>query len=634
MTLFDFARKNISRDRRNYIFYFVNCVFSVFVFFLFTVLSFHPAMSIVDKQSTMGLILIAGEILSIGFTICFISYSVACFLKNRSKQFGLITILGGSKKQLNKLIFLENMVVGFVSIITGIILGLVFSKFFLDIANKVIGVTDFTFYFPIQAIVVTMIALGLVFLSIAFFTPKLIRKKEVVRLLKTEVTGEAPQKLLPFLIIFFILVVLVTGVFAGKTQMAKDIQESFITSFAMLFTVVLGTYLLFAYGMRIALALTKGSHAKGRLLYSSDRKAKMRANTQAMTISAVLYAISFFAIIILFSMSTSVKEETEKIMPYAMSYNAWTENADVSGNLAVIEKELQNLPGYQEAAFDLWYSESEESRKAIISASEYNKMMEFLDREPVAVSKDGVFLVTGNAGETIKTIPSAMQTFFAENGLTLSVEGNTDSIITLSGFTSSICVLNDAVFEALQPQMKNITITAFLYDNWETNSDSPETIKNKLKSTIESRDANVIDAYSYYHSTQLQNNLTLYIGSMLCFTFILAVASFIYSRLYSELEAECKKYKGIVKIGLSKKELSTALNKVTSLILWIPFLVAVAYLWIGIAISERYVIISNVPVAFRCTIVLFAVQTVVYFIINVSYKKAVFRKVYQSNERI
>ena len=154
MTLFDFARKNISRDRRNYIFYFVNCVFSVFVFFLFTVLSFHPAMSIVDKQSTMGFILIAGEILSIGFTICFISYSVA------------------SKKQLNKLIFLENMVVGFVSIITGIILGLVFSKFFLDIANKVIGVTDFTFYFPIQAIVVTIIALGLVFLSIAFFTQK------------------------------------------------------------------------------------------------------------------------------------------------------------------------------------------------------------------------------------------------------------------------------------------------------------------------------------------------------------------------------------------------------------------------------------------------------------------------------
>lgn len=181
--------------------------------------------------------------------------------------------------------------------------------------------------------------------------------------------------------------------------------------------------------------------------------------------------------------------------------------------------------------------------------------------------------------------------------------------------------------------MKNTTITAFLYDNWETNSYSPETIKNKLKPTIESRDANVIDAYSYYHSTQLQNNLTLYIGGMLCFTFILAVASFIYSRLYSELEAECKKYKGIVKIGLSKKELTAALNRVTSLILWVPFLVAVVYLWIGIAISEQYVIVSNVPVALRCTLVLFVLQIVIYSVINVSYRKAVFRKVYQEYER-
>ena len=107
-------------------------------------------------------------------------------------------------------------------------------------------------------------------------------------------------------------------------------------------------------------------------------------------------------------------------------------------------------------------------------------MMEFLDREPVAVSKDGVFLVTGNAGETLKTIPSAMQTFFEENGLTLSVEGNTDSVITLSGFTSGICVVDDSVFDALQPQMKNTTITVFHYDNWETNSRSPEVIKEAL----------------------------------------------------------------------------------------------------------------------------------------------------------
>lgn len=172
MTLFDFAYKNICRDRRNYIYYFVNGIFSVVVFFLFTVLSFHPAMMIVDRNSTMGMLLIVGEVISIGFSFCFTSYSVGCFLKARSRQFGLITILGASKKQLNRLVFLENMIVEIASIITGILLGMVFSKFFLDIANKVIGVTDFTFYVPVHAIIVTVVVFGLVFMSIAFFTPK------------------------------------------------------------------------------------------------------------------------------------------------------------------------------------------------------------------------------------------------------------------------------------------------------------------------------------------------------------------------------------------------------------------------------------------------------------------------------
>lgn len=633
MTLFDFARKNISRDRRNYIYYFVNCVFSVFVFFLFTVLSFHPAMSIIDRDSTMGLILIVGELISIGFSVCFISYSVGCFLKARSRQFGLITILGASKKQVNKLVFLENMIVGFASIVTGILLGFVFSKFFLDIANKVIGVSDFTFYFPVQAIITTVIVLGIVFLAIAFFTPRLIRKKEVVRLLKTEVTGEKPQKLLPLLIVFLVLFGFMVWLFTSGTQMAKQIQDNSATALVLIFTIITGTYLMFAYGMRMVLALSKNSHARGRLLYSSDKKAKLRANAQAMTISAVLYAISFFSIILLFSMSTNVKTETEKIMPYAISYNAWTENADVASDVAVIEEELQDLPGYQKAVFNLWYNKANPTRSAIMSASDYNMIMKFLGRETVTVSENGVFLVAGNAGETVKKIPSDIQSFMDENRFDLSVEGYSDATIMLSGFTNSVCIVNDSVFDALKPQMDSKTITAFVYDNWELNSYSPEAVEDSLKASIENRDANVIIAYNYYRTSQLQNNLTLYIGSMLCFTFILAVASFIYSRLYSELDAECKKYKGIVKIGLSKKELSSALRKVTSLILLVPFLVALIYLWIGIFISEQFAIVSNIPVAFWCTVVLLVLQTGIYFGIDASYRKAVFRKVYQDYER-
>lgn len=629
MTLFEFACKNISRDRRNYVFFFVNCVFSVFVFFLFSVLSLHPALQIIDAHSTMGLILATGEVISVVFSICFISYSMGCFLTARSRQFGVITILGASKKQLNRLIFLENMLVGILSIFTGILLGLVFSKFFLDIANIMIGVSDFTFYFPFNAILLTVGIMGLVFLGIAYFTPKFIRKKEVVKLLKAETKDDKPQKLFPTLAVFLILTPMLLWTFGGQSDSARSMQESIFLPFLLIIVATLGTYLLFSFGMRLWMTFQKKSRTNVRLLCIGGQRSKLKTNAQSMTFSAILYAISFFAVIVLFSMSQNVKSETEKIIPYAITYQTWTENADADHDLAIIQAELENLPGYKMQDIHLWYPDPS-SRTPLMAQSDYNQIMDFLGRDDVSVSDTSVYLVSGNVDTVLKKVPTSGEALFQANHLSLSVGGQSNQVITLTGFTNGICIVSDGVFESLKPQLTEKTITAFLYDQWEYNSESPEAIFTALEDALQSGDVNVVSAYRYYRSSQIQNNLTLYIGGMLSFVFLLAVASFLYSRLYSQLAAECKKYRGIVKIGLSKKELSAVLNRVTALILWIPFAVALIYLWIGILISERYAIVSNVPIAFWCTVVLFVLQTGIYFAVNTSYRRAVFQKVYEN----
>lgn len=293
MTLFEFAWKNISRDKRNYIYYFVNCVCSVFVFFLFSVLSFHPALKVIDTDSAMGLTLAVGEVVSVSFSICFISYSMRCFLKNRSRQMGLITILGASKKQLNRLVFMENMLVGILSIVTGILFGMVFSRFFLDIANRMIGVSDFVFYFPVQAILLTVVVMGVVFFSIAYFTPKFIRKKEVVKLLKAQSKDDKPQKLFSTLVSFLILAPILLWVFVGKSAFARSMHESLFLPFLLVIVAVLGTYLLVSFGMRLWLTFQFKSHSNVRLLCIGDQRAKLKTNVQGMTISAFLYTVAF-----------------------------------------------------------------------------------------------------------------------------------------------------------------------------------------------------------------------------------------------------------------------------------------------------------------------------------------------------
>lgn len=624
MTLFDFALNNIIRDKRNYLYYFINCVFSVFVFFLFTVLSFHPAMSVIDTNSTMGMILIVGELVSIFFSLCFISYSAGCFLKSRSKQFGLITIIGASKKQLNRLIFLENIIVGFFSIIIGILLGLIFSKFFLDIANKIIGVSDFVFYFPIAAIVTTILVFGFVFFLIAYLTPKFIRKKEIIKLFKVEIVGEKNINLFPFACITFLLIIGLVILNMFQKDLYELLAESIFFPILLAVIILMFTFLLFGYGLKIFINHSNHHNNLG-MLYFGEVKSKMRSNLRVMTISTVLYSISFFAIIVLFSLSSNVK--TEKIMPYAMSYNAWNENVDVETDAAKINAILSQQEDYKTMNFNL-YSLPDNSRIAIMSQTEYNQIMKFLNRNIIEINANEVYLVAGNVGDKLQEIPHEVEDYVALYDLNLEIAGFSEDNILLTGFVNSISVLNDADFEKINDKLSSKSIYVFNYKDWQTKSKVVEQITQTFEEKINSGQINIIDAYSYYQSSLLQNNLTLYIGSMLCFTFILAVASFIYSRLYSELEKECKKYKGIVKIGLSKRELCKLLNKELKLVLVIPFIIALVYLWIGVIISDKYMIISNIPVCIISTIILIAVQIVLYSILNYAYKNAVFEKVY------
>lgn len=523
---------------------------------------------------------------------------------------------------------MENILVGILSIGIGILCGMVFSKFFLDLANRLIGVSEFTFYVPVKAMLLTVVVMGVVFFGIAYFTPKFIRKKEVVKLLRAEAKDDKPQKLLFALVAFVILVPVLRWALVGQSEIARSVQESVVLPFLLVIAAVLGTYLLFSFGMRLWLAFQSKSLSSVRLLCIGEQRAKLKTNAQSMTICALLYAAAFFAVIILFSQSTNVKSETEKILPYALTYNTWTEEADAAHDLAVIQDELQNLPGYKTADVHLWYPDAE-SRSPIMSLSDYNQIMIFLGREPVSISDTGVYLVAGNADEALKAVPPSIENLLRSKNLSLSVEGQSDQVITLTGFTSGICVVSDAVFASLRPQLKEKPITVFWYDDWENNSESPDAIFNALKDTLQKGDANVVSAYRYYRSSQIQNNLTLYIGGMLSLVFLLAAASFIYSRLYSERDAECRKFKGIVKIGLSRKKLSSVLSNLVFLILCVPFGVALVYLWIGILVVERFTLTSSVSAALWFSAALLVLQIILYLWVRRAYRKTVFQRVFE-----
>lgn len=63
---------------------------------------------------------------------------------------------GMSRSQLNKLVFIENIIIGIASILTGITIGLAFAKFILVMSNGVLSIDrGLPFYVPFKAIGIT-----------------------------------------------------------------------------------------------------------------------------------------------------------------------------------------------------------------------------------------------------------------------------------------------------------------------------------------------------------------------------------------------------------------------------------------------------------------------------------------------
>ena len=164
MTFQQFAYHNVIRNARVYAAFLLASIFSVLVFFVYSMLMFHPNIEDQFLQNiAFGGMFIAQVILII-FTLFFLFYSMSAFLQARSQEFGVLLNLGMDKRQLNRMIFLETMILGFISTTVGIFFGFAFSKFFFMVIRELFLLDSLPLYMSWKPFTLTII----VFLSLLY----------------------------------------------------------------------------------------------------------------------------------------------------------------------------------------------------------------------------------------------------------------------------------------------------------------------------------------------------------------------------------------------------------------------------------------------------------------------------------
>lgn len=163
----------------------LSSMFMVMVFFTFSIFSFHPALNGNGMSTSAYIGMKVSSSIIFVFAFFFILYSMSSFLQSRKREFGMLMMQGMSMKQIRSMVFLENMVIGLIATISGIVLGLVFAKAILLLGENVLILNEkLNFYIPIQAILLTLVAFIALFFFISLFVSYILRSNKLITLIK------------------------------------------------------------------------------------------------------------------------------------------------------------------------------------------------------------------------------------------------------------------------------------------------------------------------------------------------------------------------------------------------------------------------------------------------------------------
>ena len=240
------AATGISKNKKLYYPYILTCICMVMMYYIVSFLCRSEEFRKVPGAETLQSVLGFGVIVIGLFSLIFLYYTNSFLIRRRQKEFGLYNILGMGKRNLVKILVWENVLTAAVSIVTGLLLGILFSKLAELAAIRILGgQTGFAIRVEPKPIIATTVLFLGIFLLIMLRMIFYIFRLRPVEMLKSENVGEKPPKA------NWILAIIGAALLAGAYYLAVaviDPLSAMLMFFVAVVMVIIATYLLFISG--------------------------------------------------------------------------------------------------------------------------------------------------------------------------------------------------------------------------------------------------------------------------------------------------------------------------------------------------------------------------------------------------
>ena len=170
---YNLALKNVLRSLKDYTIYFLTLSFGVCIFYVFNSMDSQQVMlDFTSQQSSMvSFMLRTVEIVSIIVAVVLaglILYANNFLLRRRKKEFGLYLMMGVQRGRIALMLLVETLIIGVLSLIAGLALGLLLSQMLSVVASKLyhVEVVNYHFVISVSSLLKTMQNFAVIFLVV------------------------------------------------------------------------------------------------------------------------------------------------------------------------------------------------------------------------------------------------------------------------------------------------------------------------------------------------------------------------------------------------------------------------------------------------------------------------------------
>ncbi|HFI0082594.1 TPA: FtsX-like permease family protein [Streptococcus suis] len=238
---------NLKKNRRLYFPYALMTILSTAIAYIFASLAFHPDLGQVKGANGVIQVLGFGMIVVMLAVAIMVLYANSFVMKQRSKEFGVYSILGLEKKHLLLMTFLENLVFSASTILSGLLLGLAMDKLFYALLLKAMQMpVVLASTFQLKSLVTVVIYLFGIFALVSLFNIGKLGLTDSLKLVQGKKRGD---KKTGFLWLQTLLALILLGAGYAIAQLVTSPLTAIPSFFGATLLVIFGTYLLFQSGV-------------------------------------------------------------------------------------------------------------------------------------------------------------------------------------------------------------------------------------------------------------------------------------------------------------------------------------------------------------------------------------------------